>query len=129
MILGSNTKNGARNNKNILEAAQNGNRSKSVPLKFWGLKFEALFDQGYLEIYLSKFITYLYYIWIVVGHNILEPTTGFTFFNSGFKNDPTKLSIIQWIMIFGKVSAELACDDHFTRVPCLFYMGMSRSII
>jgi hypothetical protein len=25
------------------------------------------------------------------GHNILEPTTGVTFFNSGFKNDPTEL--------------------------------------
>jgi hypothetical protein len=24
-------------------------------------------------------------------HNILEPTTGATFFNSGFKSDPTKL--------------------------------------
>jgi hypothetical protein len=24
-------------------------------------------------------------------HNILEPTTGVTFFNSGFKSDPTEL--------------------------------------
>jgi hypothetical protein len=24
-------------------------------------------------------------------HNILEPTTGITFFNNGFKSDPTKL--------------------------------------
>jgi hypothetical protein len=24
-------------------------------------------------------------------HNILEPTTGVTFFNSGFKSDPTDL--------------------------------------
>jgi hypothetical protein len=24
-------------------------------------------------------------------HNILEPTTGITFFSSGFKSDPTKL--------------------------------------
>jgi hypothetical protein len=24
-------------------------------------------------------------------HNILEPTTGITFFNSGFKSDPTEL--------------------------------------
>jgi hypothetical protein len=24
-------------------------------------------------------------------HNILEPITGVTFFNSGFKNDPTEL--------------------------------------
>jgi hypothetical protein len=26
-----------------------------------------------------------------VCHNILEPTTGVTFFNSGFKSDPTEL--------------------------------------
>jgi hypothetical protein len=27
----------------------------------------------------------------LVVHNILEPTTGATFFNSGFKSDPTEL--------------------------------------
>jgi hypothetical protein len=30
-------------------------------------------------------------IGITIIHNILEPTTGVTFFNSGFKSDPTKL--------------------------------------
>jgi hypothetical protein len=28
---------------------------------------------------------------IYLLHNILEPTTGVTFFNSGFKSDPTEL--------------------------------------
>jgi hypothetical protein len=28
---------------------------------------------------------------IVGPHNIVEPTTGITFFNSGFKSDPTEL--------------------------------------
>ena len=63
------------------------------------------------------------------GHNILESTVGVIFFNSGLKNDPTKLSFIQWIRIFGKVLVELACNKRSTPIPCPLCMDMSRSII
>jgi hypothetical protein len=41
----------------------------------------------------------LYRTKLIYYHNILEPTTGVTFFNSGFKSDPTELfpSIVQVI--------------------------------
>jgi hypothetical protein len=32
-------------------------------------------------------------------HNILEPTTGITLFNSGFKSDPTKLFLLQYWLL------------------------------
>jgi hypothetical protein len=38
-------------------------------------------------------------------HNILEPTTGVTFFNSGFKSDPTEL--------FPSIKLVIACEKRF----------------
>jgi hypothetical protein len=38
-------------------------------------------------------------------HNILEPTTGVTFFNSGFKSDPTEL--------FPSIELVIACEKRF----------------
>jgi hypothetical protein len=36
-------------------------------------------------------VIFLYYLVLYIYHNILEPTTGVTFFNSGSKSDPTEL--------------------------------------
>jgi hypothetical protein len=40
-----------------------------------------------------------------VHHNILEPTTGVTFFKSGFKSDPTEL--------FPSIELVIACEKRF----------------
>jgi hypothetical protein len=42
---------------------------------------------------IAPVVLYLYSDWESLRreHNILEPTTGVTFFNSGFKSDPTEL--------------------------------------
>jgi hypothetical protein len=41
----------------------------------------------------------------IYSHNILEPTTGVTFFNSGFKSDPTEL--------FPSLVLVIACEKRF----------------
>jgi hypothetical protein len=39
---------------------------------------------------------------MVFLHNILEPTTGVTFFNNGFKSDPTELFPFIVLVIAGE---------------------------
>jgi hypothetical protein len=41
-------------------------------------------------------------IFDIAIHNILEPTTGVTFFNSGFRSDPTQLFPSRVLVIIGE---------------------------